>query len=61
LPEVPAVAEFVPGYEESSWYGVGVPKTTPTEIANNPQQSWGFGGEPPEAVIKDSGTRDGTS
>ena len=28
--------------------------------ANNPQQSWGFGGEPPEAVIKDSGTRDGT-
>src|SRR5262249_9128240 len=29
--------------------------------ANNPQQSWGFEGEPPEAVIKDSGTRDGTS
>ena len=28
--------------------------------ANNPQQSWGFGGEPPEAVMKDSGTRDGT-
>jgi hypothetical protein len=30
------------------------------DIANNPQQSWGFGGEPPEAVMKDSGTRDGT-
>jgi hypothetical protein len=29
--------------------------------ANNPQQSWGFEGEPPEAVIKDSGTRAGTS
>jgi hypothetical protein len=29
--------------------------------ANNPQQSWGFDGEPPEAVIKESGTRDGTS
>jgi hypothetical protein len=29
--------------------------------ANNPQQSWGFDGEPPEAVIKVSGTRDGTS
>ena len=28
--------------------------------ANNPQQSWGFEGEPPEAVIKDVGTRDGT-
>jgi hypothetical protein len=25
-----------------------------------PQQSWGFGGEPPEAVMKDCGTRDGT-
>jgi tripartite-type tricarboxylate transporter receptor subunit TctC len=32
LPDVPAVAEFVPGYEASSWYGVGVPKKTPTEI-----------------------------
>ena len=29
--------------------------------ANNPQQSWGFEGEPPEAVIKNSGTRVGTS
>jgi hypothetical protein len=29
--------------------------------ANNPQQSWGFEGEPPEAVIKDLGMSDGTS
>jgi hypothetical protein len=29
--------------------------------ANDPQQSWGFEGEPPKAVIKDSGTRDGIS
>ena len=28
--------------------------------ANNPQQSWGFEGEPPEAVIGDPGTRDRT-
>jgi hypothetical protein len=28
--------------------------------ANNPQQSWGFEGEPPEAVIMDSGMGDGT-
>jgi hypothetical protein len=27
----------------------------------NPQQSWGFDGEPPKAVMKDFGTRDGTS
>jgi tripartite-type tricarboxylate transporter receptor subunit TctC len=32
LPNVPTVGEFVPGYEASSWYGVGAPKTTPAEI-----------------------------
>jgi tripartite-type tricarboxylate transporter receptor subunit TctC len=32
LTDVPAVGEFVPGYEASVWYGVGVPKKTPTEI-----------------------------
>ena len=32
LPDVPTVAEFLPGYEASSWYGVGAPKATPPEI-----------------------------
>jgi tripartite-type tricarboxylate transporter receptor subunit TctC len=32
LPEIPTVAEFVPGYEASNWYGVGAPKATPAEI-----------------------------
>jgi tripartite-type tricarboxylate transporter receptor subunit TctC len=32
LPDLPTVGEFVPGYEASSWYGVGAPKTTPAEI-----------------------------
>ena len=32
LPDVPAVAEFVPGYEASLFYGVGAPKNTPVEI-----------------------------
>jgi tripartite-type tricarboxylate transporter receptor subunit TctC len=32
LPEVPTVGEFVPGYEASSWYGIGAPKGTPVEI-----------------------------
>jgi tripartite-type tricarboxylate transporter receptor subunit TctC len=32
LPDVPTVGEFVPGYEASSWYGVGAPKTTPADI-----------------------------
>jgi tripartite-type tricarboxylate transporter receptor subunit TctC len=32
LPEIPTVGEFVPGYEASTWYGVGIPKNTPVEI-----------------------------
>jgi tripartite-type tricarboxylate transporter receptor subunit TctC len=32
LPEVPTVADFVPGYEASTWYGIGVPTGTPGEI-----------------------------
>jgi tripartite-type tricarboxylate transporter receptor subunit TctC len=32
LPDVPTVAETVPGYEASIWYGIGAPKGTPTEI-----------------------------
>jgi len=32
LPDIPTVGEFVPGYEASSWHGVGAPKGTPTEI-----------------------------
>jgi tripartite-type tricarboxylate transporter receptor subunit TctC len=32
LPGLPTVDEFVPGYEASSWYGVGAPKGTSTEI-----------------------------
>jgi tripartite-type tricarboxylate transporter receptor subunit TctC len=34
LPEIPTVDEFVPGYETSQWYGVGVPKNTPTDIVD---------------------------
>jgi tripartite-type tricarboxylate transporter receptor subunit TctC len=32
LPEVPAMAEFLPGYEASGWYGIAAPKDTPREI-----------------------------
>jgi tripartite-type tricarboxylate transporter receptor subunit TctC len=32
LPDVPTVADFVPGYEASQWYGFGAPKNTPPEI-----------------------------
>jgi tripartite-type tricarboxylate transporter receptor subunit TctC len=32
LPEIPTLAEFVPGYEASQWYGIGAPKDTPAEV-----------------------------
>src|SRR5256886_12902903 len=32
LPDLPPVADFVPGYEASSWYGIGAPRNTPAEI-----------------------------
>ena len=34
LPDIPTVGEFLPGYEASPWYGVGVPKNTPAEIVD---------------------------
>jgi len=32
LPDVPAVGEFVPGYEVSAWYGMGAPSGTRAEV-----------------------------
>ena len=34
LPDVPTVAESVPGYEAIGWYGFGMPKATPSEIVD---------------------------
>jgi tripartite-type tricarboxylate transporter receptor subunit TctC len=34
LPDTPSVSNFVPGFEASAWYGVGVPKDTPAEIVD---------------------------
>jgi tripartite-type tricarboxylate transporter receptor subunit TctC len=35
LPDTPTVAESVPGYEASGWYGIGAPRNTPAEIVDN--------------------------
>jgi tripartite-type tricarboxylate transporter receptor subunit TctC len=32
LPDVPAVGEFVPGFEASGWQGIGAPRNTPAEV-----------------------------
>ena len=32
LPDIPAMADFIPGFEAIGWMGVGAPKKTPVEI-----------------------------
>src|SRR5262249_39839103 len=32
LPEVPVIADVVPGYEVSNWFGFGMPRNTPPEV-----------------------------
>ena len=32
LPDIPTVGDFIPGYEASTWSGIGAPKGTPAEI-----------------------------
>jgi tripartite-type tricarboxylate transporter receptor subunit TctC len=32
LPDIPALAEFIPGYEASAWYGVSAPRNTPQAV-----------------------------
>jgi tripartite-type tricarboxylate transporter receptor subunit TctC len=34
LPDLPTVSEFVPGYEISSWFGIGAPRNTPRQVVD---------------------------
>jgi tripartite-type tricarboxylate transporter receptor subunit TctC len=34
LPDVPTIAEFVPGYEASGWQGIGAPSNTPVDVVD---------------------------
>jgi tripartite-type tricarboxylate transporter receptor subunit TctC len=34
LPDVPAMGEFVPGYEASGWFGIGAPRGTPAAVVD---------------------------
>jgi len=43
LPDVPALAEFVPGYEATGWYGLGAPHGTPAEIVEKLNQATNAG------------------
>jgi tripartite-type tricarboxylate transporter receptor subunit TctC len=41
LPQVPVMADFVPGYEASGWIGIGAPKNTAAEIVARLNQEVG--------------------
>jgi len=43
LPDIPTIGEFVPGYEASSWHGLGAPKNTPTEIVDKLNREFNAG------------------
>jgi tripartite-type tricarboxylate transporter receptor subunit TctC len=49
-PELATIAETVPGYETSSWYGVGAPRDTPAEIVERLSREVAAGLE--DATIK---------
>src|ERR1700733_11047149 len=34
LPDIPAMSDFVPGFEAGSWWGIGAPSGTPVEIVD---------------------------
>jgi tripartite-type tricarboxylate transporter receptor subunit TctC len=48
LPDVPTIAETVPGYEANSWCGLGVPRGTPPEIIERLNREINAGLENPD-------------
>ena len=57
LPDIPAIAEFLPGFEATAWDGISVPKGTPAEIVDKLNGAINAGLADPalKAKIKDLG------
>jgi tripartite-type tricarboxylate transporter receptor subunit TctC len=51
LPDLPAVAEFLPDYEASAWFGLAAPRNTPAEIIEKLNREIG-------AVLADTKVKD---
>jgi tripartite-type tricarboxylate transporter receptor subunit TctC len=52
LPEVPTVADFVPGFEASQWVGIAAPKNTPADIVERLNREINNGLADPEIKTK---------
>ena len=59
LPDIPTVAEFVPGYEATAWHGIGAPKNTPDEVIDklNRELNAGLADSKVKARFADLGAR----
>jgi len=57
LPEVPALSESVPGYDVSTWFGIGAPANTPARIVDrlNTETNAGLADANIEARLNDLG------
>jgi tripartite-type tricarboxylate transporter receptor subunit TctC len=52
LPDVPTIGEFLAGYEASSWYGIGAPRTTPPEIVDTLNRAMNAGLADPRLKVR---------
>jgi tripartite-type tricarboxylate transporter receptor subunit TctC len=52
LPDVPAIAEFVPGYEANGWYGFAAPKGTPADVVEKLNATINAGLNDPEVKAR---------
>jgi len=52
LPDIPAIAEFVPGYEANGWYGFAAPKGTPADIVEKLNAAINAGLNDPEVKAR---------
>ena len=48
VPDIPTVADFLPGFEASGWFGVGAPKNTSAEIIGRLNQEINTGRSDPK-------------
>jgi tripartite-type tricarboxylate transporter receptor subunit TctC len=57
LPDLPTVSDFLPGFEASTWFGIGAPKSTQAEIVDrlNKEINAGLAGAKLRARIADLG------
>src|SRR5215467_1212204 len=58
LPDLPPVGDFVPGYEASSWHGIGTPKNTPADVVQklNSEMNAGLADPKIKARLADLGS-----